>query len=137
MSTALTPEIIVALCLLLLTVVLLVTEVLRIDVAALVVLVLLGFSSAIPGVDPVLPSSLLFEGFSNSAVMSIIATMIIGTGLDRTGTMSYVASWILARGKNSEQRIVGMLAGAAGTTAGFLSEIGKTARGGGGEKGII
>ncbi len=127
MSTALTPEIIVALCLLLLTVVLLVTEVLRIDVAALVVLVLLGFSSAIPGVDPVLPSSLLFEGFSSSAVMSIIATMIIGTGLDRTGTMSYVASWILARGKNSEQRIVGMLAGSAALMSGFVQNIGAAA----------
>ena len=58
------------------------TEVLRLDVAALVVLVALGFSSAIPGVDPILPSAMLFDGFSSNAVMSIIATMIIGTGLD-------------------------------------------------------
>ncbi len=127
MTTALTPEIIVALCLLALTVILLVTEVLRIDVAALVVLVALGFSSAIPGVDPILPSSMLFDGFSSSAVMSIVATMIIGTGLDKTGTMSYVASWILARGKNKESRITGLLAGSAALLSGFVQNIGAAA----------
>ena len=127
MSIALTPEIVVALGLLLLTVVLLVTEVLRLDVAALVVLVALGFSSAIPGVDPILPSAMLFDGFSSNAVMSIIATMIIGTGLDRTGIMSYVASWILARGGNSERRIVGMIAGSAAILSGFVQNIGAAA----------
>jgi di/tricarboxylate transporter len=127
LSTALTPEIVVALCLLSLAVVLLVTEVLRIDVAALVVLVALGFSSAVPGVEPILPASMLFDGFSSNAVMSIIATMIIGTGLDRTGIMSYVASWILAGGGNSERRIVGMLSASAAVLSGFVQNIGAAA----------
>ena len=107
--------------------VLLVTEVLRIDVAALVVLVALGFSSAVPGVEPILPASMLFDGFSSNAVMSIIATMIIGTGLDRTGIMSYVASWILAGGGNSERRIVGMLSASAAVLSGFVQNIGAAA----------
>ncbi|OED41316.1 hypothetical protein AB833_09900 [Chromatiales bacterium (ex Bugula neritina AB1)] len=127
MTTALTPEIIVALCLLALAVVLLVTEVLRIDVAALVVLVALGFSSAIPGVDPILPSTMLFDGFSSSAVMSIVATMIIGTGLDKTGTMSYVAGWILSHGNNREARLTGLLAGSAAMLSGFVQNIGAAA----------
>lgn len=127
LNTLLTPEIVVALCLLALAVVLLVTEILRIDVAAIVVLVALGFSSAIPGVEPILPAEMLFEGFSSSAVMSIVATMIIGTGLDKTGTMSYVASWILARGKKSEPGITGLLAGTAALLSGFVQNIGAAA----------
>lgn len=127
LSTTLTPEIFVALCLLVLTVTLFVTEVFRIDVAALIVLVALGFSSAIPGVDPILPPELIFEGFASNAVMAIIATMIIGTGLDRSGTMSHVAGWILVRGKNNERRIVTMLAGSAALMSGFVQNIGAAA----------
>jgi di/tricarboxylate transporter len=37
----------------------------------------------------------LFDGFSSNAVMSIIAVMIIGAGLDKTGLMGRVATFIL------------------------------------------
>ena len=37
----------------------------------------------------------LFDGFSSNAVISIIAVMIIGAGLDKTGIMSKVAAFIL------------------------------------------
>ncbi len=126
-SAALTPEIIVSLALLGLTVVLLVTEVVRIDVAAVVVLVLLGFSGALPGVDPLIPANELFEGFSSNAVMSIIATMIMGAGLDKTGTMSHVANWIQAAGKGSERRIVTLISAVGALVSGFVQNIGAAA----------
>ncbi len=123
----LTPEIVVALAFLSLTVLLLITEVVRIDVAALVILVLLGFSGALPGVDEILPSTELFNGFSSNAVMSIIATMIIATGLDKTGSMSQVATWISRQGAGRESRITALLAGCGALLSGFVQNIGAAA----------
>ena len=62
----------------------------RADVVALVVLVVLGLTGLVPRED-------LFDGFSGNAVMSIIATMILGAGLDRTGALNRLAGWLLRR----------------------------------------
>ena len=51
---------------------------------ALVVLVVLGLTGLVPPEE-------LFGGFSGNAVMSIIATMILGAGLDRTGALNRLA----------------------------------------------
>ena len=64
-----------------LTMVLFLFERLRADVVALVVLVLLGLTGLVAPED-------LFNGFSGNAVMSVIATMILGAGLDRTGALN-------------------------------------------------
>lgn len=57
---------------------LLVTERLRPDLIALLLLVALGLTGLVPAKD-------LFSGFSNKAVMTIIALFIITAGLERTG----------------------------------------------------
>ena len=71
------------------TMVMFLFERVRADVVALVVLVVLGLTGLVPRED-------LFGGFSGSAVMSIIATMILGAGLDRTGALNRLASWLAA-----------------------------------------
>src|SRR3546814_20845608 len=53
-------------------------ERIRADVVALVVLVLLGLSGLVSPDE-------IFHGFSSNAVMSLIATLILRPGLDRTG----------------------------------------------------
>lgn len=126
-TALLTPEIIVALAFLCLTIFLLVSEILRVDVAALVVLVLLGFSSAIPGIDQILPASEIFNGFSSNAVMSIIATMIIAAGLDKTGSMRHASNWIISRGNGRETTITSLLAGSGALLSGFVQNIGAAA----------
>ena len=75
------------------TMVMFLFERIRADVVALVVLVVLGLTGLVPRED-------LFGGFSGSAVMSIIATMILGAGLDRTGALNRLASWLLRRAQN-------------------------------------
>ena len=102
---ALTYEMIAVLSLLAFTVLLFVTEIIRIDVAAILVMVLLGALSYLPGLGNLADVSRLFEGFSSNAVMSIIAVMIIGAGLDKTGLMSKVAALILKNGGTTEARI--------------------------------
>ena len=69
----------------------------RADVVALVVLVLLGLTGLVAPED-------LFGGFSGGAVMSIISTMILGAGLERTGALNRLAAWLLRRAHGVEQR---------------------------------
>ena len=85
----------------------------RADVVALVVLVVLGLTGLVPRED-------LFGGFSGNAVMSIIATMILGAGLDRTGALNRLAGWLLRRSNGVEQRLLLLTSGVAGFTSSIM-----------------
>ncbi len=126
-ASTLTPEIIFVLGILSLTVFLFVSEIVRIDVAAVSIMVALGLSTMLPGLEPVIASNELFDGFSSNAVMSIIAVMIIGAGLDKTGIMSRVANWILKKGGSTETRITPLIAGAVGLISSFMQNVGAAA----------
>jgi di/tricarboxylate transporter len=82
--------------LLILTIYLFAFEVVGVDVAAVTIMVLLGLSSLLAPMmglqEGLVPTQHLFDGFASNAVMSIIAVMIIGAGLDKTGIMSQVAT---------------------------------------------
>jgi len=52
--------------------------------------------------------------------MSIIAVMIIGAGLDRTGLMSKVASFILKIGGTTEGRIIPIISSTVGIISSFM-----------------
>ena len=73
---ALTNEIIAVLAILSFAIILFVFEVVRVDVAALFVLVLLGLSSQVEAFNGgLVPIYQLFDGFSSNAVMSIICLL--------------------------------------------------------------
>ncbi|KRG70096.1 SLC13 family permease [Pseudoxanthomonas dokdonensis] len=88
-------------------------ERIRADLVALVVLVVLGLTGLIAPEE-------IFGGFSGNAVMSIIATMILGAGLDRTGALNRLASWLLRRGHGIEQRLLMMTMAIAGLNSSFM-----------------
>ncbi|MCK4711325.1 MAG: SLC13 family permease [Marinosulfonomonas sp.] len=119
------------LSLLLLTVFLFSFEILPIDVAALTIMVMLGLSTLlapIMGLDQGLVDiNRLFDGFSSNAVISIIAVMIIGAGLDKTGIMNIVARKILKIGGTTEKRIIPMISGTVGVISGFMQNVGAAA----------
>ena len=69
----------------------------------------------------------LFDGFSSNAVISIIAVMIIGAGLDKTGLMSKVASFILEVGGKTETRIIPIISATVGIISSFMQNVGATA----------
>ncbi|MEW9921258.1 SLC13 family permease [Marimonas sp. MJW-29] len=123
----LTYPMIVVLGLLAFTVVLFVSEVVRIDLAAILVMVLLGLLSQLPGLHSLADVSQLFDGLASNAVVSIIAVMIIGAGLDKTGLMSKVAAIILQKGGNTEGRIVPIIAGTVGVISSFMQNVGAAA----------
>lgn len=126
-AITLTTEMIVVLGLLVFTVFLFVSEIVRVDFAALIVLVLIGLLSYLPGLGALADPDHLFAGFSSNAVISIIAVMIIGAGLDRTGIMNKVAAWILRVGGASEARIVPIISGTVGVISSFMQNVGAAA----------
>ncbi|MCB1638470.1 MAG: SLC13 family permease, partial [Thiothrix sp.] len=69
----------------------------------------------------------LFAGFSSNAVISIIAVMIIGAGLDKTGLMSRVATFILSIGGRSEKSIIPIISGTVGFISSFMQNVGAAA----------
>ncbi|NNK68200.1 MAG: SLC13 family permease [Rhodobacteraceae bacterium] len=126
-TISLTMPMMVVLGLLLFTVVLFVSEVVRIDFAAILVMVLLGLLSQVPGLGSLADVSRLFDGLASNAVVSIIAVMIIGAGLDKTGMMSSVAALILKRGGKSEARVVPIVSGTVGLISSFMQNVGAAA----------
>ncbi len=117
--------------LLILTIYLFSFEILSVDEAAISIMVLLGLTSLlapIMGLEQGLVSTQrLFDGFSSNAVMSIIAVMIIGAGLDKTGVMSRVAIFILNVGGNTEKRIIPIISGTVGIISSFMQNVGAAA----------
>lgn len=116
---------------LLLTIFLFAFEVVSIDVAAICIMVLLGLSSLVYpylGLSgPLVPEKNLFDGFKSNAVISIIAVMIIGAGLDMTGVMSVVAKYIMRLGGSGESRIIAVISGTVGVISSFMQNVGAAA----------
>nr|WP_135507031.1 SLC13 family permease [Roseovarius aestuariivivens] len=112
---------------LLFTVFLFVSEIIRIDLAAILVLVLIGIFSYVPGLENLADVHHLFDGFASNAVISIIAVMIVGAGLDRTGIMNKVAAQILRYGGETEGRVVPIVSGTVGVISSFLQNVGAAA----------
>lgn len=119
-SMGITNEMLMVLAILGYTVMMFVTEVIRIDVAAIFILVLLGLTGLVPDAQ-------LFEGFASNAVVSIIAVMILGAGLDRTGAMTVVANAILKIGGKTEKTVIPVVSMTVGTISGFMQNVGATA----------
>ena len=87
----LTTEMIIVMAIVLFAIFIFATELLRVDVAALLIMTLLGLLIFMPGLEQLLTPDVVFSGFSSNAVVSIIGVMILGRGLDKTGAMNRVA----------------------------------------------
>ncbi|HNV83681.1 MAG TPA: SLC13 family permease [Arenimonas sp.] len=95
-------------------------EHIRGDVTALVVLVILGASNLVE-------ADTLFSGLSSNAVISIIASMILSSGLERTGALNRLAGWLLRRSDGIEERLILFHSAIAGVMSGFMQNPAVTA----------
>jgi di/tricarboxylate transporter len=109
----LTPSMTLVFGLLAFTVVMLVLEWIRGDLLALLVIVVIG-------VTRLIPVEQLFEGFAGNAVISLIAVMIMGAGLDRTGMLGKAASLILRAAGGIEARVSLFVNAMAGSLSAVL-----------------
>jgi di/tricarboxylate transporter len=116
---------------LVLTIYLFAFEIVGIDVAAISIMVLLGLTSLLApwmGLEHgLVDNTHLFDGFASNAVMSIIAVMIIGAGLDKTGIMSKVAALILKKGGTTEGRIIPIISATVSIISSFMQNVGAAA----------
>lgn len=106
-------------------------EIVNVDETAITIMVLLGLTSLLAPImglqQGLVDTENLFNGFASNAVMSIIAVMIIGAGLDKTGMMGKVAVYILNVGGNEEKRIIPVISGTVGIISSFMQNVGAAA----------
>jgi len=123
----LTTEILIVMLIVVFAVYIFATELLRVDVAALLIMTLLGLLIFVPGLEELLTTDVLFSGFSSNAVISIIGVMILGGGLDKTGAMERVAWAILRYGGKTEKQIVALISSTVAVVSSFMQNIGAAA----------
>lgn len=116
----LTGDMLLVLIVMVITISLFVFEVVRVDVVAICIMVMLGLLGLVPAAE-------LFNGFASNAVISIIAVMILGAGLDRTGVMTVVAKYILKVGGKTARKIIPLVSGLVGVISGIMQNVGATA----------
>jgi di/tricarboxylate transporter len=115
-----TPEMILTMTVLVFVIFLFVFEWLRVDVVGIMMMVLL------PLIGVITPKE-AFVGLSSNAVCSIIAVIIIGAGLDKTGVMNQVAKPIIKLAGNSEKRIIALISSTVGVISSMMQNIGAAA----------
>ncbi len=92
----------------------------RVDVVGIIMMVIL------PILGVVSPKEAI-SGLSSNAVVSIIAVIIIGAGLDKTGCMNVLARHILKMAGKSETRIMTLISATVAFISSFMQNIGAAA----------
>ena len=115
-----TLQIAVVLAVVLVTIVLFITEWLRVDVVAILVMVALPILGLIDGRET-------FQGLSSTAVVSIIAVIIMGRGLDHTGVISRGVKPLLRIAGASRRRIIIMMSGSVAVISSIMQNVGAAA----------
>ncbi|MDH5508956.1 MAG: SLC13 family permease [Nitrospinota bacterium] len=117
---ALTPQMLTVLVVIAVAILLFVTELVRVDVVAILIMVILPILGLVGPMEA-------FSGLSSNAVISIIAVIILGSGLDKTGVMNKVAAPIVRFTGGSYSRAVVGISGTVGIISSFMQNIGAAA----------
>ena len=119
-SMVITTDMMIVFFLLGLAIFLFVTDLLRVDLVGLLMMVLLPLTGVLKAEDAI-------AGLSSNAVVSIIAVMIIGAGLNKTGVMNWVAAKIIKVVGRSENRILAVISLTVAFISSFMQNIGAAA----------
>lgn len=115
-----TPEIELAFIVVAVTVLLLVTEVVRVDVAAMLILLILAWTGLVT------PSQAL-SGLGSNAVVSIAAIMILGRGMERAGVVNSISRAVLRVAGSDERRLLAVISSVVGVISAFMQNVGSAA----------
>ncbi|UEC42715.1 MAG: Citrate transporter [Methanothrix sp.] len=115
-----TPEIELAFVVVAVAVLLLVTEVVRIDVAAVLILLLLAWTGLAT------PAQAL-SGFGSNAVISIAAIMVLGKGMERAGVVNGISRAVMRVAGSEERRLLGVTSSVVGFISAFMQNVGSAA----------
>jgi len=115
-----TYEIALTLAIILMAIFLFATEKLRVDLTALLVL-LITYLTGLVSTEEV------FLGFANPAVITIWAVYIVSGGLFKTGVSDYLGSLILRISGTSEPKLIAMIMLICGSMSAFMNNVGAVA----------
>ncbi|MCP4602107.1 MAG: SLC13 family permease [Proteobacteria bacterium] len=119
-SPALTTEMIMVMAMIGVAVFLFIVEWVRVDVVAIIMMVVLPILGLVTGDEA-------FIGLSSNAVVSIIAVIIIGAGLDKTGIINRLVAPIVKLAGNSQSRLILLLSATVAGISSFMQNIGAAA----------
>ncbi len=117
---AITPDMIKVFVLLFSAILIFVFDWLRVDIVGILIMILLPLTG-------VLTAEEATAGLSSNAVVSIIAVMIIGAGLNRTGVMDVLAKRIIKVAGKNETRIMVVISATVSFISSFMQNIGAAA----------
>ncbi|NPA94307.1 MAG: SLC13 family permease [Thermodesulfobacteria bacterium] len=116
----LTPDMIKVFIILVSAIVIFIFDWLRVDVVGILIMIVLTLTGVLSGDEAT-------AGLSSNAVVSIIAVMIIGAGLNRTGVMDLLAKRIIKIAGKSETRIMVVISATVSFISSFMQNIGAAA----------
>jgi di/tricarboxylate transporter len=109
-------QIALVLMILAVTVFLFASELLRVDVVAISVMVCLPWLGLIKPAEA-------FSGLASNAVVAIIAVMILGYGVDRSGAMNRIIQPIISAAGSDQKRLIGLVSLTVGLISAFMQNI--------------
>jgi len=110
----------VYLIILIVTVILLVLDVVRIDMVAILSMLALGWSG-------ILTQQEMLSGFSSNAVIAMMGVMILGRGIAATGLTDRFSRFVLRKAGQDRKRLIGWMSLSVGILSGFIQNIGAAA----------
>ncbi len=112
-----TLEIVIVFAITALASLLFITERVRVDLVALLVMASLALAG-------ILTPSEALSGFSNAAVVTVWAVLILSAGLARTGVAGFIGRRVLHFAGNGEARLILIIMLVVGALSGFMNSIG-------------
>ena len=115
-----TSEMVIVFAMLGLVILLFIFNWVRVDLVGILMIVLLPLTGVLTGEEAIM-------GLSSNAVVSIIAVMIIGAGLNRTGVMNILSRLIVKVAGSTESRIMVVISATVSFISSFMQNIGAAA----------
>jgi len=113
-------EIVLVLIILLITIILFIIDKIRVDVIAILIMILLAWLGLISPAET-------FSGFASNAVIAVIGVMILGYGLGRSGAMDRLIQPIIRIAGKSENRLIVLISTTVAFIGSFIQNIGTAA----------
>ncbi len=110
-------EIIVVLSVFLAVVLLLAFDLLRMDIIAVFCILALAWTGILEPLESL-------SGFSSNAVIAMLAVMIMGRGIAKTGMMDRFSRSILRAAGKEESRLIALVSASVGLISGFIQNVG-------------
>jgi di/tricarboxylate transporter len=113
-------EIATVLAILIITITLLIFEVFRIDLIAILCMLALGWTGILKPLEAL-------SGFSSNAVIAMISVMIMGNGIAGTGIMKTLSKFLIRLAGKSRSKIIGLTSTTVGLLSSFMQNVGAAA----------